>query len=60
MAIMLQMQSCGSMKDDLGKIWTLHLFNNFAFNAMPSAMSNGSSLLKDNSNGLMKLTAQQP
>jgi hypothetical protein len=45
----------GSMKDDLGKIWTLHLFNNFAFNAMPSAMSNASSLLKNNSNGLTSL-----
>jgi hypothetical protein len=45
----------GSMKDDLGKIWTLHLFNNFAFNAMPSAMSNASSLLKNNANGLMNL-----
>ncbi len=45
----------GSMKDDLGKIWTLHLFNNFAFNAMPSAMSNASSLLKNNSNGLTNL-----
>ena len=45
----------GSLKDDRGKIWTLHLFNNFAFNAMPSSMSNGSSLIKNNSNGLAKL-----
>ncbi|HEY4965592.1 MAG TPA: hypothetical protein VII28_04295, partial [Puia sp.] len=45
----------GSMKDDNGKIWTVHLFNNFAFNAMPSAMSNASSLVKNNSNGLVKL-----
>lgn len=45
----------GSMKDDQGKIWTVHLLNNFAFNAMPSAMSNASSLVKNNSNGLVKL-----
>ncbi len=45
----------GSMKDDLGKNRTLHLNNNFAFNAMPSAMSNGSSLLKNNSNGFCVL-----
>jgi hypothetical protein len=45
----------GNMKDDHGKIWTLHLFNNLAFNAMPSAMSNASSLIKNNSNGLMIL-----
>jgi hypothetical protein len=45
----------GSMKDDLGKNLTLHLKNNFAFNAMPSAMSNNSSLLKNNSNGFCVL-----
>jgi hypothetical protein len=42
----------GSMKDDLGKKWVIHLNNNIAFNAMVSAMSNESSLLKNNSNGL--------
>jgi hypothetical protein len=42
----------GSMKDDLGKKWVLHLNNNIAFNAMVSPMSNESSLLKNNSNGL--------
>lgn len=45
----------GSLKDDEGKIWSLHLKNNLAFNAMPSAMNNASSLLKNNSNGLAKL-----
>jgi len=42
----------GSLKDDLGKKWVLHLNNNIAFNAMISPMSNESSLLKNNSNGL--------
>jgi hypothetical protein len=42
----------GGMKDAEGKIWTLHLFNNLAFNAMISPMSNNSSLLKNNSNGM--------
>ncbi len=41
----------GSLKDDLNKKWTIYIKNNLAFNAMPSAMSNASSLLKNNSNG---------
>ena len=45
----------GSMRDEEGKIWTMHLRQNIAFNAMPSAMSNASSLLKNNSYGLVIL-----
>jgi hypothetical protein len=42
----------GALKDDDGKIWTIHLKNNFAFNAQPSSQANNSSFLKNNSGGL--------
>jgi hypothetical protein len=43
------------MKDDLGNIRSITIKNNIAFGAFVSPMSNNTSLLKNNSNGLTKL-----
>jgi hypothetical protein len=41
----------GAMVDDQGKMYTATIQNNFAWNAMATTQSGGSSLLKNNSNG---------
>jgi hypothetical protein len=39
----------GPLKDEQNKLWTVHIKDNVAFNAMVSAQSNASSLVKNNS-----------
>lgn len=41
----------GALKDDKGKKWTAHILNNYAAGAANNLGANGSSLIKNNSNG---------